>query len=92
MGKYFSIEVATQRDVVCAYRGNDEQNTLDEPVPPDDQSVACVPLSAGDGDDQLDDVVARKFAPMAFRNPRARILIRVGDDNVATAWIVNMAS
>lgn len=90
MSKYFSIDVATAHDVIYAYCGDDKQNSLAGPLPVDNQAIARIQLPASVGDDQLDDVLTNMFVPVALRNTGRRVLIRVADDKVVTAWVVNL--
>jgi hypothetical protein len=88
MSKFFTIDVAGQHDVIYAYRGNDQHNTLGAPVPAADQAVARVQLSANMGEDQLDDVLTQMFVPVALRNRGRRLLIHLADDGLVMAWLL----
>ena len=87
MAKYFTIDVATQHDVIYAYRGDEHQNTLEGQVPPDDQAIASIKRPANVNEDKLDDFLTNLFVPVALANRGQRVLIRVGNDGIVMAWV-----
>jgi hypothetical protein len=88
MSQYFTVDAATSRDVIFAYRGDDNQNSLGAPVPPDGQAEGTLKLPAGMTADNIERFLAQSFVTLAVGNPGHRILICLGDDRKVTYWLV----
>jgi len=87
MNHYFSIEAATSRDVIQAYCGTDEKNSLAEPVPSDDVATGTFQLPPAMDTNAAQDSIGKLFSTIAIANPGNRILVRLNSQNLITYWM-----
>jgi hypothetical protein len=87
MNHYFTIEAETSRDVIQAYRGTDEKNSLESPIPSDDTATGTFQLPRGMTPNSAQDAIGRIFSTIASENPGNRILVRLDQQNLITYWM-----
>lgn len=78
---------ATSRDVIQAYRGTDEKNSLASPVPSDATATGTFQLPAGMTTDSAQNSIGQIFSTIAIANPGNRILVRLDARNLVTYWM-----
>lgn len=87
MNHYFTIEAATAQDVIQAYRGTDEKNSLESPIPSDDTATGTFQLPPGMTPNSAQDSIGQIFSTIASSNPGNRILVRLDTQNLITYWM-----
>ena len=88
MSDYYTVEAATAIDVIFAYRGDDNKNSLPQAVPLDADAQGSLRLPATMPKGSVEQFLAQSFVNLAVANPGHRILIRLTDQNVVTYWMV----
>jgi hypothetical protein len=87
MNHYFTIEAATARDVIQAYRGTDEKNSLSSVIPADATATGTFQLPPKMETNAAQHVVGQIFSSIAIANPGNRILVRLDAHNLITYWM-----
>ena len=88
MSHYFIVEAATPTDIIFAYRGDDNKNSLPIAVPSNDTADGKLNLPAAMTKQAVEHYLAHSFVNLAVANPGHRILLRLADNNVVTCWIL----
>lgn len=90
MNHYFTIEAATTRDVIQAYRGTDDKNSLEDSVPSDEVATGTFQLPTEMTSDAAQDSIGKIFSTIAIANPGNRILVRLNSNNLITYWMATL--
>lgn len=88
MNNYFTVDAATAVDVIFAYRGDDNKNSLPQAIPPDADAQGSLRLPVAMSPQAVETFLAQSFVNLAVANPGYRILIRLASHNEVTYWMV----
>jgi hypothetical protein len=88
MQKYYTIKGAPPNYVIAAYRGTDENNTLDIPIPDEKESFVQLQLSLDMDVSAHQSTLGFLFGSLSIANSDKDILIRISDNGILTAWLL----
>ena len=88
MSWYVSIQGIPPQVILNAYRGDDVNNTLTNPIPPDEHAIYRGQFNLNYDRSQVHNELGNFLAIPAMRSPNTWFLVRVEDDNRITIWNV----
>jgi len=88
MERYYTIRGVPPNSVISAYRGTEERNTLEIPIPDDNESFVKLQLSPNMDASAHQSTLGFLFGSLSIANSDRDILVRISDNGILTAWFL----